>query len=145
VARSEASVEIARPAATVFPWLVDVDRRLRWVDGLEASEPLEPGEPRAGSRFRETLSQHGLRTTVETTVERLDAPREIALAVRGRGVAARTITTLTEQDGRTLLRSALETDRRGVAGRLVGGVVARQAGASLERSLQRLKELVEAA
>ena len=43
MARSEASIEIARPAGEVFPWLVDSDKRLQWVSGLVASEPLRDG------------------------------------------------------------------------------------------------------
>lgn len=144
VPRSEASVEIDRPAAEVFGWLLDRERRLRWVDGLEASESLDAGDPAVGSRFRETLSQHGLNATVETTIAELDPPRRITLVVDARGLHARTETTLAEAGGRTRVVSALDATARGMAGRLVAGVVARQAQGSLERSLARLKALVEA-
>lgn len=141
--RSEASVEIDRPASEVFPWLLERERRLRWVDGLEASEALDAGEPAVGSRFRETLSQRGTSATVETTVAELDPPRRITLAVDARGLTARTETTLAETSGGTRVTSALDTTARGMAGRLVAAVVARQAQGSLERSLQTLKRLVE--
>lgn len=134
---------IERPAAEIFPWLLDVERRLRWVEGLTSSEALDPGEPRVGSRFRESVSQHGLSTTVETTIDELQPPRSLALRVQGRGFKARTTTRLDDQGDRTLVVSALETKVGGLAGRVVGGVVSRQAQGSLERSLQRLKELVE--
>ena len=134
---------IDRPAADIFPWLLDVDKHLRWVEGLTSSEPLEPGEPRLGSRFREGIAQHGLSTTVETTIDELDPPRSLALQVAGRGFKARTTTRLEEQDGHTRVVSILETKVAGLAGRVVGGVVSRQAQGSLERSLQKLKQLVE--
>jgi carbon monoxide dehydrogenase subunit G len=144
VALSEASIEIARRAEDVFPWLLDVEKRLQWVDGLVSSEPLDGERPRHGNRYREVLEQHGLRTPVETTIHVLDPPRELSLRVRAHGLAATTHTRLEEADGRTRVTSSLETDATGLAGRMIGIVVARQAQGSLERSLARLKQLVEA-
>ena len=113
------------------------------MDGLEASEALVPGDVRVGSRFRETLAQSGLRTTVETTVDALDPPREIALLVSTRGLKIRTHTRLAERDGRTRVDATLETSSSGMAARMLGQVVARQAQGSLDRSLDSLKRLVE--
>jgi hypothetical protein len=144
VAVSKASIRISRRAAEVFPWLLDVEKRLQWVDGLASSEPLDGPEPRAGSRFREVLERRGVRTPVETTIDVLEPPRELSLRVRARGLAATTHTRLEEDDGGTRVTSSLETHATGLAGRFVGGVVARHAQGSLERSLARLKELVEA-
>ena len=128
----------------MFPRLVEADARLRWVDGLASSEPLDGSAIRVGSRFRERLEQHGLSTTVETTVDELDAPRSLALRVAGKGFTARTETRLDERDGRTTVTSAIETKPRGgLAGKVVGAVVTRQAQGSLERSLEALKRLVE--
>jgi hypothetical protein len=123
--------------------LLDAERRLQWVDGLESSEPVEPGETSVGSRFRETLAQAGVRATVETRVDTLVPPREIALVVTTRGLMIRTHTVLDERDGRTRIASTLETSGGGMTGRMLGSVVARQAQGSLERSLERLKRLVE--
>ena len=50
---------------------------------------------------------------------------------------------LEERDGRTRVASTLQTSGGGMTGRMLGSVVARQAQGSLERSLQRLKQLVE--
>lgn len=143
MARNSAWIVIDRPASDVFPRLVEADARLRWVEGLVSSQPLDGGETRVGSRFRERIEQHGLSTTVETTVDELDPPRGLALRVDGRGFTARTETRLDEQDGRTTVTSEIETKVGGLAGKVVGGVVARQAQGSLERSLEALKRLVE--
>lgn len=141
--RNEASVAIDRPPAAVFPWLLEVDRRLRWVEGLTSSQALDQGEPGVGSRFRETVSQHGISITVETTIDELEPPRSLALRVEGRGFEARTTTRLEEHEGGTRVVSVLETKVGGIAGRVVGGVVSRQAQGSLERSLETLKQCVE--
>jgi carbon monoxide dehydrogenase subunit G len=144
VARSESSVVIDRPPDVVFPGLLETDRRLRWVEGLAASEPLEAGEPRVGSRFRESIAQHGFSASVETTIDELDPPRSVSLRVDGRGFDARTTTRLERQGGGTRVVAALETKVGGLAGRVVGGVIAKQAQGSLDRSLAKLKQLVEA-
>ncbi len=141
--RNEHSVEIARPASDVFPWLVDADKRVRWVDGLEASEQLDPGEPGVGTRFRETMAVPGYRLTVEVTIERLEPAREVAIHTTGRGFEARAVNRTEERDGGTRLTATLETDVKGLAGRVVGGIVGRQAQRSLEQSLATLKRLLE--
>jgi carbon monoxide dehydrogenase subunit G len=143
VPRNEAAVDIERPAAQVFPWLLERERRLQWVEGLESSESLDGPEPRAGSRYRETIAQHGLRTTVETRIAELDPPRRLTLAVAGRRFEVRTETRLEERDGRTRVASTIDTKVRGLGGRVAGAVVSSQAQGSLERSLQALKRLVE--
>jgi carbon monoxide dehydrogenase subunit G len=143
VPRNEASVDIERPAQDVFPWLLEREKRLQWVEGLESSESLDGQEPRAGSRFRETIGQHGLRTTVETRIDQLEPPHRLTLAVAGRSFGVRTETRLEERHGRTRVVSTIDTNVRGIAGRMAGGVITRQAQGSLERSLQTLKRLVE--
>jgi carbon monoxide dehydrogenase subunit G len=143
VPRNEASVDIERPAEAIFPWLLERDKRLQWVEGLESSDPLDGPEPRAGSRFRETIAQHGLRTTVETRIAEIDPPRRLTLAVDGRRFEVRTETRLEERDGRTRVVSSIDTKVRGLGGRVAGAVVSSQAQGSLERSLATLKRLVE--
>ena len=144
-ARVQASVEIERPPSEVFPWLVETDKRLRWVDGLESSEPLDGGEPRSGSRFREVLAQAGVRLTVETTIDHFDPPRGFSLRVRGRGVDATSETRVEATGAGSRVVSTIVTEVGGLKGRLVGGMVARQTQTSLERSFATLKNIVESA
>jgi uncharacterized protein YndB with AHSA1/START domain len=139
VARGEATIEIDRPRAEVFPWLVDPDKRLRWVRGLARSEPLGDG------RYREVMEAGGRRVEVTSTVERLDEPEAVDVAMKGSGVTARAESRLAERDGgaRTHVTSSIELHLGGLL-RFASGVAARQAQHSLEQSLARLKELVEA-
>ncbi|HWH04809.1 MAG TPA: SRPBCC family protein [Gaiellaceae bacterium] len=138
MARAEASIEIERPAAVVFPWLVEPGLRLRWVDGLVASEPDGDG------RYRETMAAGGRSVDVTSTVSRLDEPHAVDVDMSGRGVTARAESRLEERDGRTRVTSSLDLQLGGLL-RFAAGAAAHQAQRSLERSLARLKELVEAA
>jgi uncharacterized protein YndB with AHSA1/START domain len=137
MARTEATIEIDRPRAQVFPWLVDPEKRLRWVRGLSASEPL------GASRYREVMEAGGRRVEVTSTVERLDPPHAVDVAMRGSGVTARAESRLEEHDGRTRVTSALDLRLGGLL-RFASGIAAHQAQRSLEQSIARLKELVEA-
>jgi uncharacterized protein YndB with AHSA1/START domain len=137
MARSEATIVIDRPRAQVFPWLVDPEKRLRWVGGLSASEPLGDG------RYREVMEAGGRRIEVTSTVERLDAPQTVDVAMRGSGVTARAESRLEEHAGGTRVTSVLDLRLGGLL-RFASGVAARHAQHSLEQSLARLKQLVEA-
>ena len=136
MARSEASVEIARPPAEVFPWLLDPGKRLRWVSGLVASEPLGDG------RFRETMEQAGRRVDVRSSVVAVDEPRHLKVRTEGRGVTAVIAHRLDPTGAGTHLTSTLELQLGGLL-RFAGGIAGAQAQRSLDASLARLKQLLE--
>lgn len=136
MARSEAAVEIARPADEVFPWLLDHEKRLQWVDGLVSSTPLGDG------RFRETMEQAGRRVDVTSTVVELEEPHRLEVSSAGRSVTAHLEHRLEPSGDGTRLTSLLDLKLGGLL-RFAGGVAAAQAQRSLERSLARLKELLE--
>jgi uncharacterized protein YndB with AHSA1/START domain len=137
VARSEATIEIDRPPTDVFAWLVEPERRLRWVVGLAASEEL------GGGRYRETMEAGGRRVQVESTVAHLDEPHAVDVDMKGSGVTARASTRVDDlEGGRSRVTSSLDLELGGLL-RFASGVAARQAQVSLERSLAQLKALVE--
>ncbi len=135
--RSEARVEIAAPAAEIFPWLVDSSRRLQWVDGLVASEELGDG------RYRETLEAAGRRVDVTSEIVAREEPRSLEVRSAGAGVTALIAHRLEEREGATTVTSSLELKLSGLL-RFAGGLAAAQAQRSLQASLARLKELLQA-
>jgi len=136
MASSEATVEIERPAEEVFPWLVDPELRLRWVNGLVSSEPLGEGA------YRETMQQAGRRVDLTSRIVALEEPRRLEVRSEGRGVAAHGVHRLEPVGGGTRLTSSLDLRLGGVL-RFAGGLAGHQTQRSLERSLARLKELLE--
>ena len=115
------------------------EKRLQWVSGLSFVRAA-----RRDGRYREVMEEHGQRIEGTSTVVRDDPPHALDVEHggsrlhRARGVAARRSTA-----ARTRVTSSLDL-RSAALFRFAGGVVGRQAQRSLERSLARLKELVEA-
>ena len=108
MARSEASIEIDRPAAEVFPWLVEPEKRLRWVTGLRSSEPID------GTSYREVIEEHGQRFEGTARVLREEPPHALDVEMKGRGFTARAESRLTEENGRTQLTSSFDLTLAGV-------------------------------
>ena len=138
MAHSEASIEIDRPAAEVFPWLLDPAKRLRGVNGLRSSEPIDE------TSFREVVHQAGQDVEATATVVNQEPPHALDVILTGRGFEARMQHRLTEDNGRTRLTSSFDVTLGGL-GRFAGGIVSRQTKRSVRESLARLKELLESA
>jgi carbon monoxide dehydrogenase subunit G len=91
VASFSHAVEIARPPAEVFPWLLAEDRVPRWTSHLEAYERLGDGPLGPGARLRQVLDVSGRRIDVALEVVGYDAPRaaETRFSTNGIDVASR--------------------------------------------------------
>jgi len=136
MARSEATVEIDRPPEEVFRWLVEPELRRRWVSRLVSSEPLGEGS------YRETMQQAGRRVDLTSSIVAVEEPRRLEVRSEGRGVTAHGMHRLEPAGGGTRLTSSLDLRLGGVL-RFAGGLAAHQTQRSLERSLARLKKLLE--
>ena len=136
--RNEASIEIAAAPEDVFPWIAEPARRLEWVHGLEVSEQTEEG------RFREVVADHGIRTEVDVATTVSEPPGRLEARMRGRGLEASIRNRLEPTEGGTRLTVTVESEYRGLMARIAGPVVTRHAQGALERSLERLRQLVEA-
>ena len=144
MSRNEHAVEIDRPPAAIFPYLVGSDERLRWMGALAASEQVTDGEPGHGTRFRDVFEERGQRIEIDAEIVEWNPPERLGLRLRGRAFEATGLQTLEALDGGTRLTTTLETDYKSRVARLMAGMITRQAQARLETDLARLKELVEA-
>jgi uncharacterized protein YndB with AHSA1/START domain len=143
VHRNAAEVEIARPAGDVFPYLIESEKRMQWVHGLVESAPLDGGELGVGSRFRDVVVDHGQRTTVEAEVERYEPNDGLTARLEAKGFVSRVDYTLQELDGLTRVACTVETEFTMRVARLLAPLVTRHAQGAIERSLSRLKRVLE--
>ncbi len=141
--RNEHTVEIAAAPETVFPYLVDGERRLEWMGVLRESEKLTEGPPAPGSRWRDVFEDHGQRIELEAELTEYEPGRRLVVRLRNRGFESTSTQALAEADGGTRLTTVIETEYKALAARLMAGVVTRHAQKQLEGDLARLKEIVE--
>ena len=134
--RNEASIEIAAPPEHVFPHIVSPEQRVLWVAGLASSEETADGA------YREVVDDHGLRLELAVETVRSDPPGALDARMTGRGLRASVTNRLEATQVGTRLTVVVESEYGGLA-RFVAPVVTRHAQGNLERSLSRLKALVE--
>jgi carbon monoxide dehydrogenase subunit G len=137
VQRNEASVEIDAPPEAVYARILDPADRVRWVQGLVESEETAPG------RFREVVSDHGMRTTVEVETVRDEPPLAADARMTNRQIRATVRNRLEPTESGTRLTVTIETEYRGLLARAASGLVSRHAQKNLEHSVENLKRLVE--
>jgi uncharacterized protein YndB with AHSA1/START domain len=143
VHRNEHSVEIDRPPEAVFPYLVDAEKRLRWMGALKEAEQVTDGPPRLGTRFRDVFESHGQRFEIDAEIVEWEPSERVATRLRADAFDSTGRQRLERLDGRTRLTTLIETQHRSRMARLMAGVITRHAQTQLERDHARLKEILE--
>ena len=141
--RCESTVDVDRPPADVFPWLLDADKVPRWMTGLLAYEPLEPGPLRVGSRIRQELSVSGQQLRFELLVAELDAPRRAVLRFEGSGFRAANEYSVSEAGSGSRVTWVISGDTTSFKARLIAPMVQAKLQEKLQTDLARLRAVLE--
>ena len=146
VARINAVIHIDAPREEVWDLATDLRRTGDWVSIHRGFPDGSPAELRAGSRFRQSLKVAGTRFHVEWTATEIDGPERLAWDGEGpAGTIAHTSYTLATVEGGTRFSYENEfTLPAGKLGKAAARAVSGQAERQANKSLARLKELVEA-
>jgi uncharacterized protein YndB with AHSA1/START domain len=144
VQRNEHTVEIEASPRRVFELLSQPASMREWVGGLREFNALDPG-PAPGARAVQVLDAAGRRWRIESQIVRYEPPHELESILRHRAFESRVAYRLAGAGGRTHLTGTIETRYQLGVGRLLGGLIGRQAQRKLEDDLGRLKRLAEAA
>ena len=139
---NEHSIEIARPPADVFPWLVAPGKVERWMHDLRDFR-LESEELRQGARSRGVMHTPLGDVGFHCELAAYDPPRSAVVDAHGRGFHVVSRFRLDEDGGSTRVVAQLELRLSGFL-RFAGGAVKGRSQERLERDLHRLKEVVEA-
>jgi uncharacterized membrane protein len=140
---NEHAVEIDAPAARIFPYLVENEKRLLWMGALVESEQLSDGPLRVGTVWRDVFEELGQRIELEAELTELEPGRRLQVSLDSPDFDATSTQELEEQVGRTRLRTVIETEYTTLRAQLVSLFVTRHAQKQLEADHARLKELVE--
>ncbi len=141
--RNEHSIEIDRGPEAVFPYLVESDKRLRWMQMLAASEQLDDGEPTLGTRFADVFEAAGRRFDLDAEIVEWEPHRRVAIRIRSSEFESTARQAVEDLGRRTRLTTTIDTAYTSRLARLMAGVVTHQAQRQLELDLLRLKGLVE--
>jgi carbon monoxide dehydrogenase subunit G len=141
--RCESTVNVSRPPAEVFPWLLDADKVPAWMTGLQAYEPLDPGPLRVGSRIRQDLTVSGPQLHFVMEVARLEPPVEALLRFEGSGFKAANEYGLAAADGGTRVTWVVSGDTTSFKAKLIAPMVQAKLQEKLDGDLARLRALLE--
>lgn len=144
--RHEGQIVLQVPAAAVFPWLLEVQRRKRWQAGLSSVEWISGDGPATGAVATEVVDLDGQRTELRVEYTELVPASLIALKMSSDGdfpFQYRVRWELSEQDGKTHLRCVCDGQYETALLQLMEPLLALAANAKLAADLQTLKSLVE--
>jgi len=143
--RVEHSARIAAAPEDIFDVLTDASRLEQWVTIHERLVAAPLGPLKKGSELTQLLKLAGRGFKVHWTVVESDRPRRVVWSGRGPVRSKASVTYELDPDGTgTYFSYANEYDLPGgPVGKLAGPMVTRVTTRELERSLEKLRKLVE--
>jgi hypothetical protein len=140
--RTEAQIDIARPASVVFPWLSEGPLLLKWVSGLESYVP-NGQEPRLGLRAHMVQIQRGCRFEMIQETTACSPPTLLQLRLSHAEFSSVIEYTLVEQNGHTSLTQRATTNYHDFMTRLLLPLFAKDMDRALFQDLLKLRTLLE--
>jgi uncharacterized protein YndB with AHSA1/START domain len=140
VASFSHTVEIPRPPAEVFPWLLEADRVPRWTGHLETYERLDDGALGSGSRLRQVLDVSGRRIDVQLEVTRYEPPRGAQTRFSTNGIDVVSDYALEPTASGTRLTQSIDAKPTSLSARMIVPIVQPRLEQKLTEDLERLRE-----
>ena len=146
----ENAIDINRPAAEVWPWLIEPEKQKKWVSWLSEARTLTPESSRVGSRELWVMVDPGMnsqRIEIESEVISVIPNERLNLRIASKGMFTgdATYTLITTQGGVTRVVNSGNYRYEQWFARLLEPLVSPEAHKKLETDMARLKKLVEEA
>ena len=139
MARFSHTVEIPRPPAEVFPWLLEEDKVPRWTSHLESYTALD-GALGTGSRVRQVLEVSGRRIDVELELTEYDPPSGAETRFSTNGIEVINAYALVPTGAGTRLTQSVDARPSGLTARMLVPVIQPRLEEKLTQDLERLRE-----
>ena len=133
------SVEIPRPPADVFPWLLDEDKVPRWTGHLERYERLDGGPLGHGSKVRQVLEVSGRTIDVTLEITGYEPPSGAQTRFSTNGIQVVSSYALEAAGAGTRLTQSLEAKPSGLSARMLVPVIQPRLEKKLTEDLERLR------
>jgi carbon monoxide dehydrogenase subunit G len=139
VASFSHSVEIPRPPAEVFPWLLEEDKVPRWTGHLERYERLDGGPLGQGSKVRQVLDVSGRTIDVTLEVTGYQPPSGAHTRFSTNGIDVVSSYALEAAGAGTRLTQSIEAKPSGLSARMLVPVIQPRLEKKLTEDLERLR------
>ena len=133
------SVEIPRPPAEVFPWLLEEDKVPRWTGHLERYERLDDGPLGQGSKVRQVLDVSGRTIDVTLEVTGYQPPSGAQTRFSTNGIDVVSSYALEAAGAGTRLTQSIEAKPSGLSARVLVPVIQPRLEKKLTEDLERLR------
>jgi uncharacterized protein YndB with AHSA1/START domain len=140
VASFSHTVEIARPPAEVFPWLLEADKVPRWTGHLQRYERLDDGPLGRGSHVRQVLEVSGRTIDVELEVTAYEPPSGAQTRFTTNGIEVVNSYALQAAGAGTRLTQSIEAKPSGLSARMLVPIVKPRLEEKVTEDLERLRE-----
>jgi carbon monoxide dehydrogenase subunit G len=134
------SIEVPKPPAEVFPWLLDADKVPQWTSDVSTYEPDEPLAP--GSDIRQVISIGGSHITLNMTVRAYDPPSSAIVAFSTNGVDVTNTYTVEASNGGSRVTQGLDATASSFTARMLIPVVQGRLEKKITDDLERLREVL---
>jgi carbon monoxide dehydrogenase subunit G len=139
VASFSHTVEIPRPPAEVFPWLLEADKVPQWTGNLESYEQISGGALARGSRVRQVLEISGRRIDVEMEITGYDPPTGAETSFSTNGIQVVNAYALEAAGAGTRVTQAVEAKPSGLTARMLVPIIQPRLEEKLTQDLERLR------
>jgi carbon monoxide dehydrogenase subunit G len=139
VASFSHSVEIPRPPAEVFPWLLEEDKVPRWTGHLERYERVDGGPLGQGSKVRQVLDVSGRTIDVTLEVTGYQPPSGAQTRFSTNGIDVVSSYALEAAGAGTRLTQSIEAKPSGLSARMLVPVIQPRLEKKLTEDLERLR------
>jgi uncharacterized protein YndB with AHSA1/START domain len=140
VASFSHTVEIARPPAEVFPWLLEADKVPRWTGHLQRYERLDDGPLGRGAHVRQVLEVSGRTIDVELEVTAYEPPSGAQTRFTTNGIEVVNSYALQAAGAGTRLTQSIEAKPSGLSARMLVPIVKPRLEEKVTEDLERLRE-----
>ncbi len=136
------SIDVPKPPAEVFPWLLEADKVPQWTSDLSSYEPAGPLA--AGAGIRQVIAIGGSHITLDMTVDRYAPPDSAVVSFSTNGVDVTNTYTVEAAGNGTRVTQGLDAKASSFTARMLIPVIQGRLEKKITDDLDRLAVLLKA-
>jgi carbon monoxide dehydrogenase subunit G len=131
------SIEVPKPPADVFPWLLDADKVPQWTSDLSSYEPA--GALGSGTAIKQVISIGGSHITLNMTVDSYEPPSSAVVSFATNGVDVVNTYTVEATDGGSRVTQGLDANASSFTARMLIPVIQGRLERKVTDDLEKLR------